>query len=126
MGFFIAPAGMLLGLIVVGGDEDDATLLGRIRAPLAEVAGRAGLTLQTTLDLARGLGVTVPAGATSHPSLTARERQIATLIAQGYSNLNVSARLGIAADTVSVHVRRIYRKLGVHSRVELAARLASD
>jgi DNA-binding CsgD family transcriptional regulator len=53
--------------------------------------------------------------------LTARERQIAVLSSQGFANVNVAARLGISESTVAVHLRRIYAKLGVHSRVELAA-----
>ncbi|HRE89647.1 MAG TPA: LuxR C-terminal-related transcriptional regulator [Myxococcota bacterium] len=58
--------------------------------------------------------------------LTPRERQIATLLTEGCSNLNVASHLAISEQTVAVHVRAIYRKLGVHSRVELTRRWLVD
>jgi len=54
--------------------------------------------------------------------LSRRERQIAALAADGLRNANVAARLDIAEATVAVHLKRIYGKLGVASRVELATR----
>lgn len=56
--------------------------------------------------------------------LSAREAEIAALAADGYSVLTISHRLGIAQSTVSSHLKRVYRKLGICSRVELAQRLA--
>jgi DNA-binding CsgD family transcriptional regulator len=38
------------------------------------------------------------------------------------SDLNIAAHLSLKEVTVGSHLRRIYRRLGVHSRVELAAR----
>lgn len=55
--------------------------------------------------------------------LTAREADVAELAARGYSVLNLSSRLGVAECTVRSHLKQIYRKLGVSSRAELAARL---
>jgi DNA-binding CsgD family transcriptional regulator len=55
--------------------------------------------------------------------LTETERQIAELVAQGRSNKEVAARLFITARTVEGHLTRIYEKLGVISRAELAHRL---
>lgn len=111
---------LLLGFAVVGTRDDDEAALARLREPLTEVAARAAITLETTIELAQGCGVIVPALETSRPPLTPRELQIADLVAQGYSNANVAARLDLSANTVGVHVRKIYRKLGVHSRVELS------
>ena len=48
-------------------------------------------------------------------ALTARERDVLGLMAQGYSYAGVGERLGISAHTVASHVKKIYRKLGVHS-----------
>lgn len=56
--------------------------------------------------------------------LTARELEIAGLVANGLSDLNVAKTLGIDEATVGSHLRKVYRKLGVHTRVELAHRLA--
>jgi DNA-binding NarL/FixJ family response regulator len=106
--------------VVVGTRDGDEAALARLRAPLTELVARAAVTLETTLELAVGCGVIVPALDDAHPMLTPRELQIADLVAQGYSNVNVAARLALSANTVGVHVRKIYRKLGVHSRVELS------
>lgn len=50
--------------------------------------------------------------------LTARERQVLDLIAEGLSNRQISERLFISAKTASVHVSNILRKLGATSRTE--------
>lgn len=120
VGYFVSRAQLLLGFIVVGTRDPDPVALDRVREPLTTVVRQAGTTLETTLELAGGCGVIVPAlDAARHP-LTPREQQIADLVAQGYSNVNVAARLALSANTVGVHVRKIYRKLGVHSRIELS------
>lgn len=54
--------------------------------------------------------------------LTATERRVAELVAVGRRNDEVAAALGVGAKTVEAHLTRIYRKLGVRSRTELAAR----
>jgi DNA-binding NarL/FixJ family response regulator len=54
--------------------------------------------------------------------LTQREREILELLAKGYANKEIAARLGGSIETVRVHVRHIYEKLHVHSRTEAAAR----
>jgi DNA-binding CsgD family transcriptional regulator len=53
--------------------------------------------------------------------LTNREREIATLVAQGKSNLAIADELFIGERTVETHVSSIFAKLGVTSRTELAA-----
>ena len=47
-------------------------------------------------------------------------------VAAGATNREVAASLFLSAKTVEVHLGRIYRKLGVRSRTELARRLPSD
>lgn len=52
-------------------------------------------------------------------ALTERERQVATLAAQGNTNREVGEQLGISHRTVEVHKARIMSKLGVRSTAEL-------
>lgn len=51
--------------------------------------------------------------------LTPREREVLTHLAEGESNSEIGAKLGISPKTVSRHRENIMRKLGLHSRVEL-------
>jgi DNA-binding NarL/FixJ family response regulator len=50
--------------------------------------------------------------------LTAREQDVLEQLATGASNRDIGERLALTEDTVKTHLRRIYRKLGVHSRGE--------
>lgn len=54
--------------------------------------------------------------------LTAREREVLRLIADGLSNQELAARLHLSPQTVKVHTRNIYSKLGVASRTQAVAR----
>ena len=54
--------------------------------------------------------------------LTPTERRIAELVAKGKTNKEVAAQLFITPRTVEGHLTRIYAKLGVRSRAELAHR----
>jgi ATP/maltotriose-dependent transcriptional regulator MalT len=56
--------------------------------------------------------------------LTARELQIATLVAIGNGNKKIASQLSISAWTVSTHLRRIFVKLGVDSRAAMVYRCA--
>jgi DNA-binding CsgD family transcriptional regulator len=58
-------------------------------------------------------------------ALTAQERLVARLAASGRTNREVAAELVISAKTVEHHLGRVYAKLGLRSRTELAARLAA-
>jgi DNA-binding NarL/FixJ family response regulator len=53
--------------------------------------------------------------------LTLRQAQIVTLLQSGLSNREISDRLGISEGTVKVHLHRIYEKMGVSNRTQLAA-----
>lgn len=53
-------------------------------------------------------------------SLTHRERDILTLIAQGLSNREISQRLSLAENTVKNYVSRLFVKLGMHRRTQAA------
>ena len=55
-------------------------------------------------------------------SLSDRERDVLRLVVDGASNDEIGARLGISSRTVESHLRRLFERLGVASRTELAAR----
>jgi DNA-binding NarL/FixJ family response regulator len=58
--------------------------------------------------------------------LTPRQLQIARMISVGASNKVIARALGLTVGTVKVHLHRIYRLLGISSRVELAILVASE
>jgi DNA-binding CsgD family transcriptional regulator len=58
--------------------------------------------------------------------LTAREREVAMLAATGHSSRVIAERLYLSARTVDNHLSRIYEKLGVSGRAELAVALQRD
>jgi DNA-binding CsgD family transcriptional regulator len=62
-------------------------------------------------------------GRSREDGLTAAERRVATLVAEGRTNREVAAALFLAERTVAGHLTHIYAKLGVRSRSELARQL---
>jgi DNA-binding CsgD family transcriptional regulator len=61
--------------------------------------------------------------------MTESELAVARLVAQGLSNREVAERLFVSPHTVSSHLRHVFTKLGVNSRVgltRLAAQLDPD
>jgi DNA-binding CsgD family transcriptional regulator len=74
----------------------------RARAELARIGGRSA----------------------SGDELTATERRVAGLVAEGRPTKEVAQALFVSPKTVEKHLSRIYAKLGVRSRAELAHRLA--
>ncbi len=52
--------------------------------------------------------------------LTERELEVSNLISRGYSNRDIAKMLFISEHTVKDHTKNIYRKLDIHSRLELA------
>lgn len=78
------------------------------------------------VDLTRTTGeVMSPAlcGRTSSTPLTARESEVATQVASGLTNAQVAMRLNIKVRTVETHLQRVYEKLGVNRRTDVAAAL---
>jgi len=56
---------------------------------------------------------------TSLDVLSARERQVLELVAQGHSNIDIGQQLNLSHKTIARHRERIMKKLNLHSRTEL-------
>jgi DNA-binding CsgD family transcriptional regulator len=65
------------------------------------------------------------AALTGPDALTTAERQVAMLAAEGRSNRQIAQQLHITQATVETHLRHAFHKLGISSRADLPARLAS-
>jgi ATP/maltotriose-dependent transcriptional regulator MalT len=70
--------------------------------------------------LAKASGMPIPRSTRRSPCLSNRESEVHELLSQGRTNRQISETLFISESTTKVHVRHIYEKLGVHSRVEAA------
>ncbi len=80
-------------------------------------AGRAHAELEATGEHARERNVE------TQDELTPQESRIAQLAGQGTSNREIGAKLFISSATVDYHLRKVYRKLGITGRVQLARAL---
>ena len=93
--------------------------------PYAPVIGRTAVV--RTIDLfrpaefdgARCLAVALSYFEGESTRLSARERQIAQLLASGYSTVNAAAILSLSENTIRTYVRRLYRKLEITNRADL-------
>jgi DNA-binding NarL/FixJ family response regulator len=95
--------------------------------------GASGFVLKTApiaelLDAIRraaagGLAFAVrPTAAASRVRLSERELDVVRLVVDGRSNDEIAGRLGIGAKTVESHLRRLFERLDIASRTELATR----
>jgi ATP/maltotriose-dependent transcriptional regulator MalT len=67
-------------------------------------------------------GPSRPAGVTLIEPLSRRELELVPLLAEGLSNQEVARKAYISPDTVKVHLRHIYQKLGVKNRAQATSR----
>ncbi|HRK44334.1 MAG TPA: LuxR C-terminal-related transcriptional regulator, partial [Nocardioides sp.] len=113
-------------LLAHGGRLDEAARLLREALDRYEQAGADAWAGRVRAAL-RSLGAHPGArGSRSRPtegwgSLTATERTVSQLVAEGLTNSAVGRRMYISPHTVNTHLRHVYAKLGVSNRVELAA-----
>ncbi len=58
--------------------------------------------------------------------LSPRETELLTLLAGGYSNKEIAAKLALTLETIQSYLKSVYRKMHVHSRAEAAAKYRSS
>ncbi|MCF7552396.1 LuxR family transcriptional regulator [Pseudonocardia sp. WMMC193] len=112
-GFAVEAACELGAVHLRRGDPAGRLLLTRAR-PTAVELGMAPWTARIDELLGRDGG-----------PLTAREREVAELVAQGWSNREIAAALVLSERTVGNHVQHILTKLGVSNRGRIAAWMSS-
>lgn len=93
-----------------------AVLEGRMQPIYAEHEDVAAATVLSFLHEQAGGTGRVPDGG----RLTDRERQVATLIAEGLTNAEIGRMLGVSVRTVDAHVEHVRTKLGVRARTQIA------
>jgi LuxR family transcriptional regulator, maltose regulon positive regulatory protein len=77
-------------------------------------------------SLAASIDLRVPREARGTTRLTPRENEVHELVAQGLTNEEIAKLLYISLSTTKVHVKHIFEKLGVRSRLEAARALRGD
>ena len=91
------------------------------------VSGQIICPPEITLGLARRLStLAAERPIARQPTLSFREAEIAVLAAKGLTNKEIARAKGTAVATVKNQVHRIFQKLGVDNRTDLAARLSRD
>ncbi|MFI6515026.1 LuxR C-terminal-related transcriptional regulator [Spirillospora sp. NPDC050679] len=75
---------------------------------------------QARVELRASGAPVTPATGDPFAELTAQQQQIARLVAAGATNREIAARLTISPRTVDGHLRNVFTRLGIRSRVELA------
>jgi DNA-binding NarL/FixJ family response regulator len=122
---------MLLAAGARGVLPDDATAEEIAAAAEAAVAGLVVLSPEQAGDLvgvraaasaARDFSGLRPRSTSPRPTLTPREREILTMLAEGLPNKLIASRLGISDHTVKTHLEAIFDKLGASNRAEAVAR----
>ncbi len=96
------------------GDRDRA-------AALAERAARTARRLGMVPALTAATALLRELGGADADVLTAREREVALLVADGLPNRVIAERLAVSERTVETHVRNVLTKLGLANRTQVAA-----
>jgi LuxR family maltose regulon positive regulatory protein len=131
----LEQADMCVDRAVATEASDTVLIAARVAPMLAQrIAQRreTGVWLKRLLErsrdtsLADSLGLRIPRPARQKQTLTPREAEVHELLAQGLTNEEIARVLFISLSTTKVHVKHIYEKLGVRSRLEAARALRGD
>jgi non-specific serine/threonine protein kinase len=105
---------------------------GMLRAALGERAFDAAIAEGAEIGFARAVAIGARVGhamrsvAPAASGLTAREREVAELVAAGLTNPQIAAKLFLGTRTVQTHLRSIMNKLGVNNRTQVAAHITQQ
>jgi DNA-binding NarL/FixJ family response regulator len=113
-----ARAGAAVGRVAVPGRTGWVTLHASL--PEGTKSGRVAIVLD------RAAGPESAALRLETYGVTAREREVAALLAQGCSNAEIATALVVSPYTVQDHIKSLFEKTGVSSRRELVARIFLD
>jgi DNA-binding CsgD family transcriptional regulator len=114
-------------LLALGSIQRRARLKRSARTTLDEARGVfEALAAQVWAERAQAEIARIGGRGPATAELTPSERRIASLVAEGRSNKEVAGALVVTVKTVESHLSRIYAKLGIHSRAELAHRFATE
>lgn len=113
--------GMVAGWIAVFSRSPAPERFAEVGQRLWEVCRTAEETIRACQSIGSAVGARFPVVSTH--TLSPREREVARLAAEGFSDLNIAQQLGISEGTVGQHLHAVYRKLGVSSRTELGTLL---
>lgn len=86
-------------------------------------AGKGSISPLIALQISRVMKQNMTPKVTGYDGLTPREQEILEVLSTGATAMAVAAKLGIAFDTVRAHIKNIYKKFGVHSRLQLVKKL---
>ena len=105
--------------LAAAGDRPDAIIALRAAAEAFEGFGAQRRAGEAVRELRRLGHRVVRAAEQGAGPLTAREQEVAELVAAGRTNREIAEQLVLSTRTIEAHLRAIYAKLGVRSRVEL-------
>jgi DNA-binding CsgD family transcriptional regulator/Tfp pilus assembly protein PilF len=130
-----AALGALGAQLWFANEPDYAKWLGVARQPLGESVFQTAWAAGSSLSVDDAIELAQSSATASAPKddrvqrpasvLTARERDVARLVAAGLTNRQIGEALVITDKTAANHVQRVLDKLGLHSRTQLAARAAT-
>lgn len=121
-------------IVVLTGSPSDHVLLAAVEAGVAGFLAKsgglsdvlsavrqaaAGESVISSALLGRLLPLVTRRSAGSGAELSAREREVVRLVAEGLSNAQIAERLSLSTHTVRNHVSSLSRKLGAHSKLEV-------
>lgn len=118
-GHFINLVERLHGVSPDDDQRPSIAVIGRAR-----VVRTVDLRCAAEFDAARSLAVALVSVDGEPTKLSARERQIAQLLAAGYSTVNAAAIMSLSENTIRTYVRRLYRKLEITNRADLTRKCA--
>jgi len=126
----VARARLIAGRALAASDRDGALRELAAAEQAAATAGAARVrdeALQEQRRLGRRVGRGGERGRAGGGvgALSPREREVAGLVADGRTNREIAARLFLSEKTIETVLSRVFRKLGVRSRAEVAARVAA-